>query len=233
SGEVATRLGLRGVSKSAETIVLERDVRLVALTGGRYHAATISCAESLDVIKDAKKRGLRVTCGVSVNHLTFNENDIGSYRTFFKVRPPLRHEDDRQAMIAGLASGDIDIVVSSHDPQDADTKRRPFAEASDGAAGLETLLSAMLRLHHSEGLELIDVLAPMTSKPAQLFGLPVGRLQQGAIADIIQFDPDRPWVVNKDRLRSRSQNTPFDDARLQGRVLRTLVAGKLEYEYEH
>ena len=135
SGEVATRLGLSGVSKHAETILLERDLRLVEMTRSRYHAATITCPESLEVIRKAKAKGLSVTCGVSINHLTLNENDIGSYRTFFKVRPPLRADDDRRAMVEGLASGDIDIIVSSHDPQDADVKRRPFAEAADGAVG--------------------------------------------------------------------------------------------------
>ena len=149
SGEVAARLGLPGSSKLAETIVLERDVRLVEMTGGRYHAATISCEESLNVVRNAKARKLPVTCGVSINHLTLNENDIGSYRTFLKVRPPLRREEDRAAMVRGIANGDIDIIVSSHDPQDADTKRRPFAEAADGAVGLETLLPAALRLVHA------------------------------------------------------------------------------------
>ena len=149
SGEIAARLGLPGASKIAETITLERDVRLVEMTGARYHAPTISCRESLEVIKSAKARKLRVTCGVSINHLTLNENDIGPYRTFFKVRPPLRREEDRVAMVQALANGDIDVIVSSHDPQDADTKRRPFAEAADGAVGLETLLSAALRLVHS------------------------------------------------------------------------------------
>ncbi|MEO1543187.1 MAG: dihydroorotase [Pseudomonadota bacterium] len=231
SGEIATRLGLRGVSKAAETIVLERDVRLVELTGGRYHAATISCAESLEVIKSAKKRGLPVTCGVSINHLTLNETDIGPYRTFFKLRPPLRSEDDRLALIDGVANADIDVVVSSHDPQDADTKRRPFAEAADGAAGLETLLPVLLRLHHSNEISLLDLLKPLTINAANLLGLKSGRLQKGAIADIIQVDPNPPWVVNKDALRSRSKNTPFDEARLQGRVLRTLVDGEVVYEY--
>ncbi|MEQ1712656.1 MAG: dihydroorotase, partial [Hyphomicrobium sp.] len=183
SGEVSSRLGLPGVSKTAETIVLERDVRLVEMTGGRYHAATITCAESLDVVRGAKKRRLPVTCGVSINHLTLNENDIGPYRTFFKVRPPLRREEDRVAMVGGIASGDIDIIVSSHDPQDADVKRRPFAEAADGAVGLETLLPAALRLHHSGELPLMVLLRAMTSNPAKLLGLHSGRLAKGAIAD--------------------------------------------------
>lgn len=231
SGEVAARLGLSGASKIAETITLERDVRLVEMTGGRYHAATISCAESLEVVRNAKARKLNVTCGVSINHLTLNENDIGSYRTFLKVRPPLRKEDDRMAMVRGIASGDIDIIVSSHDPQDADTKRRPFAEAADGAVGLETLLCAGLRLVNSGDVTLLTLLKAMTINPARLLGLHSGRLAKGAIADLVLFDPGEPWVVNKDLLRSRSRNTPFDEAKMQGRVLRTVVAGETVFEY--
>ena len=231
SGEVAARLGLPGASKLAETIVLERDVRLVEMTGGRYHAATISCAESLDVVRAAKARKLPVTCGVSINHLTLNENDIGSYRTFLKVRPPLRREEDRMAMVRGIASGDIDIIVSSHDPQDADTKRRPFAEAADGAVGLETLLAAALRLVHARDVPLLTLLKAMTINPARLLGLHSGRIAKGAIADLVLFDPGEPWVLNKDLLRSRSKNSPFDEAKMQGRVLRTVVAGETVYEY--
>ena len=231
SGEVATRLGLPGISKVAEIIMIERDVRLVEMTGGRYHAATISCPESLAIIRQAKARGLHVTCGVSINHLTLNENDIGSYRTFLKVRPPLRKEDDRAAMVNAVANGEIDTIVSSHDPQDADVKRRPFAEAADGAVGLETLLAAALRLYHSGDVALPTLLRPLTVSPAKLFGLPGGRLQKGAPADIILVDLDEPWVVNKDLLRSRSKNSPFDEAKMQGRVLRTLVDGETVFEF--
>jgi dihydroorotase len=231
SGEVATRLGLPGVSRVAETIVLERDVRLVEMTGGRYHAATITCEESLAVVRGAKARGLNVTCGVSINHLTLNEIDIGSYRTFLKLRPPLRCEEDRAAMVRAIASGEIDLIVSSHDPQDADVKRQPFAEAADGAVGLETLLPAALRLHHSGDVPLPALLKAMTINPATLFGLPGGRLVKGAPADVILVDLGEPWVVNKDMLRSRSKNSPFDEAKMQGRVLRTLVAGETVYQY--
>ena len=231
SGEVATRLGLAGVPTVAETIVVERDVRLVEKTGGRYHSMTITCAESLEVIKSAKARGLDVTCGVSINHLTLNENDVTGYRTFFKVRPPLRHENDRKAMVAGIADGGIDIIVSSHDPQDVDVKRRPFQEAADGAAGLETLLPAALRLYHSGDVGLVALLKAMTLNPAKLLGLHSGRLRKGTIADMILVDLNEPWVVNKDLLRSRSKNSPFDEARLQGRVLRTVVAGETVYQY--
>ena len=229
SGEVSARLGLPGVSKAAETIVLERDIRLVEVTGGRYHAATISCRESLDVIRAAKKRGLPVTCGVSINHLTLNENDIGPYRTFFKVRPPLRSEDDRLAMVEGIATADIDVIVSSHDPQDADLKRRPFAEAADGAIGLETLLSAALRLHYGSDIPLTTLWKALASNPAKLLSLPGGSIAKGEPADLVLLDPGEPWVVNKELLRSRSKNSPFDDSKMQGRVLRTVVAGETVY----
>jgi dihydroorotase len=232
SSEVATRLGLPGVNKAAEIIVLERDVRLVEITGGRYHAATLSCAESLAVIKAAKARKLPVTCGVSINHLTLNENDIGHYRTFFRLRPPLRSEEDRVAMVRALSNGEIDVVVSSHDPQDADVKRHPFAEAADGAIGLETLLAAGLRLFHNSDIGLIALLRAMTINPARLLGLPSGRLEKGAPADIILFDLNQPWVVDKALLRARSKNSPFDESRMQGRVLQTMVAGKTVYQYD-
>jgi dihydroorotase len=231
AGEVATRLGLPGVNKAAETIVLERDVRLVEITGGRYHASTLSCAESLAVIRSAKARKLPVTCGVSINHLTLNENDIGPYRTFFRVCPPLRSEDDRAAMVRGLAAGVIDVIVSSHDPQDADTKRRPFAEAADGAIGLETLLAAALRLHHNGEIGLMPLIRAMTINPAKLLGLPAGRLEKGAPADLVLVDLGQPWVVDRDLLRARSKNSPFDESKMQGRVLHTMVAGNTVYQY--
>ena len=231
SGEVATRIGLPGVHKAAETIVLERDVRLVEITGGRYHASTISCAESVAAVRAAKVKKLPVSCGVSINHLTLNENDIGSYRTFYKVRPPLRSEDDRVAMVRALAAGDIDVIVSSHDPQDADVKRRPFAEAADGAIGLETLLAAALRLYHADEIGLLPLLRAMTINPAKLLGLPGGRLEKGAPADLLLFDLGQPWVVDREQLRSRSKNSPFDEQKLQGRVLKTRVAGRMVYQY--
>ena len=231
SGEVATRLGLPGVNKAAETIVLERDLRLVEITGGRYHAAQITCAESLAVMRAAKARKLPVTCGVSINHLTLNENDIGPYRTFFRLRPPLRAEEDRTAMVRGLAAGEIDVIVSSHDPQDADTKRHPFAEAADGAIGLETLLAAALRLYHSGEIALLPLLKAMTVNPAKLLGLPAGRLEKGAPADLILVDLGQPWVVDKAEIRARSKNSPFDESKMQGRVLVTMVAGKPVYQY--
>jgi dihydroorotase len=230
-GEVATRLGLPTVPKAAETLVLERDIRLVGDTGARYHAPLISARESLEVVRAAKARGLSVTCGVSINHLCLNEADVIPYRTFFKLRPPLRAEDDRRAMVTGLAAGEIDVIVSCHDPQGADVKRRPFAEAADGAIGLETLLAAALRLYHSKDIGLVPLLRAMTINPARILGLPAGRLEIGAPADVILVDLEQPWVVDKDLIRSRSKNTPFDEAKMQGRVLRTYVAGECVYPF--
>ncbi len=231
AGELATRLGLSGANKIAETIILDRDLHLVELTGARYHAPTLSCPESVAAIRRARGKGLKVTSGVSINHLALNENDVVPYRTFFKVRPPLRTEEDRVGMVRALESGDIDVIVSSHDPQDADTKRRPFADAADGAVGLETMLSTALRLHHSDGIDLKILLRAMTSRPAELLGLESGRLIPGAPADLVLFDPQAPWVVNRDELSSRSKNSPFDESKMQGRVLRTLVAGRTVYRY--
>jgi len=228
-GEVSSRLGLPGIPRSAEVIMLERDIELVALTGGRYHAAQLSTATALNAIRTAKARDLPVTCGISINHLTLNENDIGSYRTFLKMRPPLRPEEDRMAMVEALAAGDIDVIVSSHNPKDADVKRRPFAEAEDGAIGLETLLPAALRLYHAGHIELPTLLRAMTSNPADVLNLPGGKLQKGAPADLIVVDLDTPWVVDPGQLQSKSKNTPFDESQFQGRVLRTLVNGNTVY----
>ena len=228
-GEVATRLGLRGIPAEAETLMLDRDIRLVELTGGRYHAAQISCRASLDVIRSAKVRGLPVTCGVSINHLTLNENDIGPYRTFFKMTPPLRSEDDRQAMVEGVASGDIDVIVSAHDPRGAEGKRRPFAEANDGAVGLETMLGAGLRLFHNGEITLHRLLSALSARPAELLGLHSGRLVKGAPADLALIDLEMPWTVARDDLRSKSKNTPFEEARFEGRALVTFVAGRPVY----
>jgi dihydroorotase len=229
-GEFAARLGLPGIPREAETVMLERDIRLVRLTGGRYHAAMISCADSAEIMLAAKARGLPVTCGVSINNLALNENDIGDYRTFLKLSPPLRHEDDRQAMIDALADGTIDVIVSDHNPQDVETKRLPFSEAENGAVGLETLLSAALRLVHADRIALPKLLRALSTRPAEILGLPGGRLQRGAPADLIVFDPDAPYVLDKRQLRSLSKNTPFDEARLEGQVTATMVAGRIVFD---
>jgi len=225
-GLFASWLGLSGVPKEAEIIPLERDLRIAGLTRAKYHAAKISVPESAEAMRVARGRGAHVTCGISVNHLTLNENDIGEYRTFFKLSPPLRAEADRMAMVEALADGTIDIICSSHDPQDVDTKRLPFADAADGAVGLETMLSAALRLHHSGHVSLMRLIDAMSTKPAKIFGLDAGTLKPGAKADITLIDLDEPWLVAKDMLLSRSKNTPFEDARFSGRAVATYVAGK-------
>jgi dihydroorotase len=230
-GEFAARLGLIGVPKAAETIMLERDMRLVALTGGRYHAASITCAESLEVLRRAKDTGLPVTASASINHLALNEIDVGQYRTFFKLAPPLRAEDDRQALVTALEQGLIDVVMSDHNPQDVEVKRLPFAEAAAGAIGIETMLPAGLRLVHNGGIKLATLLKAMSTRPAELLGLPGGTLRPGAPADVVVIDPDVPWILDRDELKSKCRNTPFDEARLQGRAARTIVAGRTVYEY--
>ena len=230
-GEFGARLGLLGIPKAAETIMLERDIRLVALSGGRYHAASITCGESLEVLRRAKDAGLSVTAACSINHITLNENDIGPYRTFLKLSPPLRAEDDRKLLVAALASGLLDMVMSDHNPQDVETKRLPFAEAAPGAIGLETMLSAGLRLVHSGEIELMTLLRAMSTRPAELLGLSGGTLKSGAPADVIVVDIDVPWIIDAVELKSKCKNTPFDEARMTGRVVRTIVAGRTVYEY--
>jgi dihydroorotase len=227
AGELASRLGLGGVPPEAETIVLDRDMRLVNMIRGRYHAAFASSRLSLEVIERAKQAGLPVTCGISINHLTLNERDVGEYRTFFKFAPPLRGEEERKALVAALGSGLIDVLVSDHNPQDVETKRLPFGEAENGAVGLETMLAAGLRLVHAGDLSLAALLRAMTVRPAEILGLPQGRLAKGAPADLICFDPDEPFLLDPTRLHSRSKNTPFERARLQGRVQTTIVNGKV------
>ena len=230
-GLFATILGLKGIPREAETIPLARDLQLAALTGTKYHVAQISCAGSIELVAAAKKRNPSVTAGVSINNLALNENDIGRYRTFFKLATPLRSEDDRQAVVEGLRNGTIDTIHSDHDPQDTEVKRQPFAEASDGAIGLETLLAAALRLVHSGDVELLTVLRALTSRPAEILGLPSGRIAKGAPADLILVDLDYPWQVSERQLRSRSRNTSFEGARLAGKVMRTIVAGQTVYTH--
>jgi dihydroorotase len=230
-GELAARLGLVGVPNAAEAIMLERDLRLVHLTGGRYHAASVTCAESLDILRRAKDAGLPVTAAASINHVTLNENDIGAYRTFFKLAPPLRAEQDRLAVVEAIGSGLVDVVMSDHNPQDVETKRLPFMEAAHGAIGLETMLAAGLRLVHADALSWLALLRAMSTRPAELLGLPGGTLRPGAPADVIVVDPETAWIVDPDELKSKCKNTPFDEARLDGRVVRTIVAGRTVYEY--
>ncbi len=229
-GEFATRLGLPAAPALAETMMVERDLRLVEMTGARYHFGQISCAASLDAIAAAKARGLPVTCGVAAHHLVLNELDVGSYYTFRKVRPPLRSEADRSAMVEGVASGAIDVIVSSHEPQGADTKRQPFAAAAFGAVGLETLLPAALTVYHEGHASLPHVLAALTSAPARLLGLPGGTLSKGAPADLVLIDPDEPFAVDAETLRSRARNTAFDGRKFQGRARATFVGGECVFD---
>ena len=230
-GETATRLGLPGVPREAETIMLDRDIRIARMTGGRYHAAQISCEPAVAALRRAKRAGNGVTAGAAIAHLSLNEIDVGAYRTFFKMSPPLRSEDDRKALVEALADGTIDVVCSAHDPQDVEGKRQPFAEAADGAVGLETMLAAGLRLVHSGDVSLLRLIEAMSTAPAKLLGLEAGTLAHGAPADLIVVDLDMPWIVKEEELRSRSKNTAFEGARMSGKVLRTVVGGRTVYEY--
>ncbi|MCB1367231.1 MAG: dihydroorotase [Rhodobacteraceae bacterium] len=226
SGKFATLKGLPGVSPMAERMGLERDLALVEMTGARYHADQITSAAALPALERARAAGLDVTAGVSIHHLTLNELDVADYRTFFKVKPPLRSEDDRQAMVAAIASGAIDIISSMHTPQDEESKRLPFEEAASGAVALETLLAAALRLVHAGALDLPALFRALALNPAKRLGLEGGRLSLGAPADLVWFDADAPFVLDRFKLHSKSKNTPFDGARMQGRVLATYVGGE-------
>ena len=226
AGELSGRLGLAGVPVAAETIMLERDLALVEATGTALLVDQLSAAASLDGLQRARRKSLPVTASVSINHLSFNEVDTGDYRTFYRLDPPLRTEDDRQALIDALVDGLISVVVSAHNPAPAEDKRLPFAEAAPGAVGVETLLAGLLALHHEDRVPLLDLLRAVTVAPADLLGLPAGRLAKGAPADLVLIDLDAPLVVDADRLLSKSKNSPFDGRRLQGRVLRTVVAGR-------
>ncbi len=225
SGKFATLQGLPAVSPLAERLGLERDLALVEATRARYHADQVSTAAALPALRRARDAGLDVTAGVSVHHLTLNEFDVGDYRTFFKLKPPLRSEDDRQAMVEAVADGLIDVISSMHTPQDEESKRLPFEEAASGAVGLETLLPASLRLVHAGALDLPRLFAALSLNPARRLGLPGGRLAAGAPADLVLFDPDAPFLLDRSTLHSKSKNTPFDGARLQGRVRATWVGG--------
>jgi dihydroorotase len=229
-GEYAMRLGLPAAPAAAEAMIAERDIRLVELTGARYHFGQISCRASLEAIAAAKRRGLPITCGVAAHHLALNELDVGPYYTFMKVKPPLRSEADRAAMVEGVASGAIDVIVSSHDPQAADTKRQPFAQAAFGAIGLETLLPVALGLHHNGHADLSLVLKALTATPAAILGLNAGTLAKGAPADLVLIDPDAPFAVDPEKLHSRVRNTPFDGRKFQGMALKTFVGGECVFD---
>ncbi|MGB3148951.1 MAG: dihydroorotase [Paracoccaceae bacterium] len=232
SGKFASLRGLPGVSPMAERMGFDRDLGLIEMTGARYHFDQITTARTLPALERAKANGFDVTAGTSIHHLTLNEFDVGDYRTFFKVKPPLRSEDDRLAVVAAVASGLIDIISSMHTPQDEESKRLPFEEAASGAVALETLLPAAMRLYHSGHLSLPQLFRAMALNPARRLGLPQGRLAVGAPADLVLFDPDAPFVLDRFRLHSKSKNTPFDGQRMEGRVLGTWVAGKQVFGVE-
>ena len=225
-GEVATRLGLDGIPEISETIVVERDIRLVELTGGRYHVAHISTAQAVDCVRRAKARGLQVTCEAAPHHFSLTDLDVGDYRTFAKMAPPLRSEDNRAAIVEGLKDGTIDAIATDHAPHDQESKRLPMAHAANGIVGLETLLPLSLELYHRGHLTLLDLLRRLTSAPAELLNLPAGHLTKGAPADLVLFDPDAPWVVDTSKFHSMSKNSPFDGRPVQGRALRTIVDGR-------
>ncbi len=225
SGKFASLRGLPGVSPIAERMGLERDLALVEMTGARWHADQITTARSLPALARAKAEGLDVTAGISIHHLTLNEFDVGDYRTFFKLTPPLRSEEDRLAMVQAVAEGVIDVIGSFHTPADEESKRLPFEEAASGAVGLQTLLPAALRLYHAGAIDLPVLWRALSLNPARRLGLPQGRLTPGAPADLVLFDPDAPFVLDRFALRSKSKNTPFDGARMEGKVLATWVAG--------
>ena len=230
SGKFASLRGLPAVSAMAERMGLDRDIALVEMTGSRYHADQITTARALPALERAKANGLDITAGTSIHHLTLNELDVADYRTFFKVKPPLRSEEDRKAVVAAVQSGLIDIISSMHTPQDEESKRLPFEEAASGAVALETLLPAALRLFHAGDLELPQLFRALSYNPAKRLGLAAGRMAAGAPADLLLFDAHAPFVMSRFTLLSKSKNTPFDEAKMQGRVLATYVAGEPVYE---
>ena len=228
-GELAARLGLPGIPAAAEAILIARDISLARLTGGAVHFAHVSTKDALELIRRAKVDGLAVTCDTAPPYFDLNENEIGDYRTYAKLSPPLRREDDRLAVLAGLADGTIDAIASDHQPRDADDKRLPFAQASAGGVGLATLLAVTLAHVHNGELTLNAAIALLTSRPAALMGIDGGRIVKGAAADLCLFHPDRIWKVKDGALPGKAQNTPFDGRALEGMVLGTWKAGKRVY----
>lgn len=230
-GEIATRLGLPGINPVAETIMVERDLRLVEVTGGRYHAAHVTTRGSIEAIRKAKAQGLPVTCDTAPPYFGLNETAVGDYRTFAKLSPPLRSEMDRRAVIEGLQDGTIDVIASDHSPHDQDSKRLPFTSAASGIVGLETLLPLSLELVHNGQVTLPKLLQLLSRNPAKILKLPGGQLQAGAPADLVLFDPDKPWRIKVEAFKSKTKNSPFDGRPVQGIVLRTVVAGRTVHNH--
>lgn len=231
-GAIASRLGLAGIPAAAEVIMIERDLRLLELTRGRLHFAHVSTQGGIAAIRAAKARGLRVTCDTSPHYLALNELEVEGYRTFAKVSPPLRSEDDRRAVVEGLKDGTVDVIASDHCPQDQDSKRVPFAQAACGVIGVETMLAVCLRLVHEGDLDLLTLLRKLTEAPARILGLDAGRLARGAPADLVLFDPEAPWKITEGSLKSLSKNTAFEGRLVQGKVARTLVDGRTIFHAE-
>ena len=229
-GEVSTRLGLGGISYIAEKIIIERDLSLLNEFPCRYHVNQISSKDSLSVIEKNKEKGLKFSVGVSINNLSLNENDIGDFKTFLKLSPPLRLEDDRTSLVEGIKSGLIDVIVSDHTPEDEEGKRLPFSQAATGAIGIETLLSLSLEMHHNESLPLTKIIETLTINPAKILKINKGTLKKGSDADICIFDLDKPWVVKADDLKSKSKNSAIEGRRLQGKVVMTLLNGEIAFQ---
>ena len=230
-GAIATRLGLKGIPAFAEVMMIERDLRLVEATGARYHVAHISTAAAIEAVRRAKAKGLRVTAETTPHHLALNELEVEGYRTFAKVSPPLRSEADREAVVAGLVDGTIDVIASDHCPQDQDSKRLPFAQAEFGVVGVETMLPVAMRLVHEGHLTLLELVRKLSLNPARLLQLEAGRLSEGAAADLTLFDPDRPWKITEAGLTSLAKNTAFEGRLVQGRVLMTMVDGRIVHRF--
>ena len=225
-GEVSNRLGLSGISPIAEKIIIERDLSLLSEFPCRYHINQISSQNSLDVIKKNKLNGKKFSVGVSINNISLNENDIGDFKTFLKLSPPLRLEDDRKALVEGIKNGLIDVIVSDHTPEDEESKRLPFAQAATGAIGVETLLPLALELYHNESLPLNKIVECLTINPSNILKINKGTLKKGSDADICVIDLNKPWVVKAGNLKSKSKNTAIEDKRLQGKVLMTFLKGE-------
>ena len=227
--EVATRLGLQGVSDIAEKIIIERDLSLLSKYPCRYHINQISSKNSLNVIKKNKSNGIKFSTGVSINNLSLNQNDIGEFRTFLKLSPPLRSEEDRLSLIEGIKNDLIDVIVSDHIPEDVESKRLPFAQAASGSIGIETLLSLALELYHNDSLSIEKIIKCLTINPAKILKINKGTLKKGSDADLCIFDLEKPWVVKAENLKSKSKNTAIEDRKLQGKVKMTLLNGEIVY----
>ncbi len=229
-GEISTRLGLKGIPSLAEKIIVERDLSFLEEYFCRYHISQISSKKTVSVVEKAKKEGKIFTTGVSINNLSLNENDIGDFKTFLKLSPPLRTENDRLSLIEGINKGIIEVIVSDHKPEDEESKRLTFAQAATGASGIETLLSLTLELYHNKSIKLNKLIAAITSNPAKILGIDKGSLTKGKDADLSIVDINKPWVVNKNKLKSKSKNTPIENRKLQGQVLKTFMKGEVAYE---